>query len=226
MIQTQKISVAFGGQKVLEDLTWTIKPAQRIGLIGPNGAGKSTLLKVLAGSQTVDSGTVTIGGTETVGYLPQDAQERPSDRNVVDEALTAFEEVNELLERERRLTAALEANDDHDSADYRRLLHELDRVHLELTSEESHTTRPKTEAVLMGLGFEASDLERPMGAFSGGWRMRVALAKILLREPDYLLLDEPTNHLDIVSIDWLEGYLRSYRGSVIIVSHDRYFLDR
>ncbi len=226
MIQVQNISLAFGGQKVLDELSWTVKPNRRIGLIGPNGAGKSTLLKILADLQGVDAGTVTMGGSDTVGYLAQDAQEGGSEQTVINEALSAFEHVLALQSREKALTAEIAEADDHQSESYRRLLDELDRVHVDLNAAEAHLVRPKTEAVLLGLGFEPDELDRPMSTFSGGWKMRVALAKILLREPEYLLLDEPTNHLDIVSIDWLESYLRSYRGTVVIVSHDRYFLDR
>ncbi len=226
MIQLHSISVAFGGQQVLENLTWTIRPGQRIGLIGPNGAGKSTLLRLVAGRLDPDEGTVSMGGTSTVGYLEQDAQEWKSGRSVVDEAMTAFEETLSLQNRERELTQLLASEKDHESDAYERTLRDLDHVHARLAAHESHLMRPRAEAVLEGLGFESSELERPLETFSGGWRMRVALAKILLQEPDFLLLDEPTNHLDIVSIDWLESYLKSYRGTVVMVSHDRYFLDR
>ncbi len=226
MIQLHGISLAFGGQQVLNDLTWTVRPGQRIGLIGPNGAGKSTLLKLIAGRLNPDEGTVSMGGSQSVGYLEQDAQESNTGRSVVDEAMTAFEETLSLEKQERDLTQLLASEIDHGSERYRRILLDLDRVHGILAAHESHLMRPRTEAVLAGLGFEASELDRPLETFSGGWRMRVALAKILLREPDFLLLDEPTNHLDIVSIDWLESYLKSYRGTVVMVSHDRYFLDR
>jgi ATP-binding cassette subfamily F protein 3 len=225
MIQLLNITLAFGGQLVLDGLTWTIKPDQRIGLIGPNGAGKSTLLRVIAGVQPAE-GTVSMSGGVTVGYLAQDTQEQASDRSVLEEAMTAFEEVLGLQAEEHRITEELDAEPDHESEHYEKLLHTLERVHAELMTKDAHLIRPKTEAVLTGLGFEPDELDRPMHTFSGGWRMRVALAKILLREPSFLLLDEPTNHLDIVSIDWLEGYLKSYPGTVVIVSHDRYFLDR
>ncbi len=226
MIQLLNIALAFGGQRVLDGLTWTVKPNLRIGLIGPNGAGKSTLLKVIAGHLPPDAGTVSMPGGTTVGYLAQDAQEVATDRTVVEEALTAFDEVLTLQDEEHRLTEALDAEADHATDHYRKLLHALERVHAGLVAREAHLIRPRTETVLAGLGFEPDDLERPMHTFSGGWRMRVSLAKILLRQPDFLLLDEPTNHLDIVSIDWLEGYLKSYPGTVVLVSHDRYFLDR
>ena len=196
-----------------------------MGLVGPNGAGKTTLLRVISGAQEIDGGTVSLGGLH-VGYLEQDFQEGESDRSVIDEALRAFADVLDAMARDHEITDRLAHLEDHDSPEYQRLLHELDDVHVKLASSESHLIRPKAEAVLTGLGFEPDELDRPMSTFSGGWRMRVALARLLLMLPDVLLLDEPTNHLDIDSIAWLEGYLKSYPGTVVIVSHDRYFLDR
>ena len=224
MIQLHDIALAFGGQRVLDGLTWTIKPGERIGLIGPNGAGKTTLLRVVAGFQDVDGGT--IARSSTVGYLEQDVQEANAEGTVLDEALRAFDAVLALQDEEHRITHDLEAEPDHTSPRYLKLLHALERVHTDLVTSEAHLIRPRTETVLTGLGFEPDDLDRPLRTFSGGWRMRVVLARLLLRRPDVLLLDEPTNHLDIVSIDWLEDYLRSYPGTVVLVSHDRYFLDR
>ena len=225
MIQLQHIDLAFGGRQLLDGITWTIKPNRRIGLIGPNGAGKSTLLRVIAGVQPVDEGTIQRGG-DTVGYLAQDVQELATERSVLAEAMEAFTEVIELQQEEHRLTQALGDHPDHTSEAYVSLLHALERVHAQLVTHEAHRIQDRTEAVLTGLGFDPEDLERPVGTFSGGWRMRVALARLLLQRPDVLLLDEPTNHLDIDSIGWLEAYLKGYSGTVIIVSHDRYFLDR
>ena len=224
MIQLHNIALAFGGQVILDRLTWTVTPGHRIGLIGTNGAGKTTLLRVMAGLQEVDEGTV--GRSSAVGYLAQDAQEVATQRTVLDEALNAFDAMSTLQEEEHRITQQMDEEPDHSSARYQKLLHALERVHAELVAKDIHLMRPKTEAVLTGLGFEPDDFDRPLATFSGGWRMRVALAQLLLRKPDILLLDEPTNHLDIVSIDWLEGYLKSYPGTVVLVSHDRYFLDR
>lgn len=226
MIQLNNIHLAFAGIPILDGLSWTIKPNQRIGLIGPNGAGKSTLLKLLAGTYTADAGTIQKSGGIQIGYLAQDVQESNLDRSVLDEAMTAFADVLEWQAKEIRLTEALEAESDHTTAHYEQLLHDLDDVHTHLNASDAHLIRPKSEAVLTGLGFDADELTRPMSSYSGGWRMRVALAKILLSEPDYLLLDEPTNHLDIESIAWFEQYLKSYRGTVVLVSHDRYVLDR
>ncbi|WP_022836714.1 ABC-F family ATP-binding cassette domain-containing protein [Salisaeta longa] len=226
MIQLQNIALAFGGTPLFTDLTWTITPdAERIGLIGPNGAGKSTLLKVIAGEQPVDSGHVSTGRL-SVGYLEQDVHEMPADRSVRAEAQRAFDDVLALEAKEEELTAQLDAATDYESEAYQQLLDRLARVQEQLHAHEAHRMRSAVDATLTGLGFAPDDLDRPLRTFSGGWRMRVALAKLLLQRPDVLLLDEPTNHLDIDSIDWLEGYLKSYPGTVIIVSHDRYFLDR
>ena len=227
MIQLTNVSLQFAGEPIFEDLSWTITPeGHRIGLVGPNGAGKTTLLKIIAGRLTPDSGTVDRGGSTEVGYLEQDVQEMPPDRSVRAEALTAFSNVLDLEAEEERITERLNAIDDYESDEYERLLGRLERVQEKLNAAESHRLRPRAEATLTGLGFDPDDLDRPLRTFSGGWRMRVALAKLLLQRPNILLLDEPTNHLDIDSIDWLEEYLRSYPGTVVIVSHDRYFLDR
>ena len=226
MIQLTNISLSFGGTPIFRNLSWTITPeGHRIGLIGPNGAGKTTLLKVISGDLAVDDGRVETGKT-SVGYLEQDIQELPPERSVRAEALRAFDDVLELERKEEEITAELADTTDYESDAYQKLLDQLQRVQEALNAREAHRIRSQTDAALTGLGFDPDDLDRPIRTFSGGWRMRVALAKLLLQRPDVLLLDEPTNHLDIDSIDWLEGYLKGYPGSVIIVSHDRYFLDR
>ena len=226
MIQLNNISLTFGGQPIFEDLSWTIPDEpRRIGLIGPNGAGKTTLLKVIAGTQPVDAGRVDRGST-TVGYLEQNVQEMPGDRTVREEAVRAFDDVLALEAKEEKITRQLTEATDYESDRYAQLLDRLQRVQERLNTADAHRIRARTDAALTGLGFDPDDLDRPLRTFSGGWRMRVSLAKLLLQRPDVLLLDEPTNHLDIGSIDWLEGYLKGYEGTVIIVSHDRYFLDR
>ena len=197
----------------------------RIGLVGPNGAGKTTLLRVISGETEPDLGSVQQGST-TLGYLKQEVEESPGHRPVIEEAMDAFAEVRRLHEEEDRILIDLGNEADHESKRYSKLLEDLDRVHMALHAGEAHRARPRAEAVLSGLGFEADAMDQPLGTFSGGWRMRVALAKLLLKQPDVILLDEPTNHLDIDSIDWLENYLKAYPGTVVIVSHDRYFLDR
>ncbi len=226
MIQLSNMSLSFGGRQIFDTLTWTLKPGLSIGLIGPNGAGKSTLLRVLAGRQPIDDGAVAVSNDATIGFLEQDVQEMPTDRTIKEEALLAFREVIDLQHEELRITRQLEKEEDHESEVYIRLLADLARVQDRLVAHEAHRIEDQTEAILTGLGFDAADVDRPLRSFSGGWRMRVALAKLLLQQPSFLLLDEPTNHLDIDSIDWLERYLRNYSGTVVIVSHDRYFLDR
>ncbi len=226
MIQLFNASLAFGGRQILDNASWSLRAGQRIGLVGPNGAGKTTCLRVLMQRQPLDGGTLDIPGGTTLGYLEQDTQEADRGLSVLDEAMRAFDQVLTLQKREVELTDALEAATDHTTDAYDTLLHDLDHVHTRLIALDAHTAKPRTEAVLTGLGFDPADLDRPMKTFSGGWKMRVALARLLLQRPDFLLLDEPTNHLDIDSIDWLETYLKGYPGAVVVVSHDRYFLDR
>ncbi|MBL7976760.1 MAG: ABC-F family ATP-binding cassette domain-containing protein [Bacteroidetes Order II. Incertae sedis bacterium] len=226
MIHLQHIHLSFGGQTVFKDLNWFIKANRRIGLIGPNGAGKSTLLRVITGEYRPDEGDISMSGQLTLGYLEQEVQEAAGNRTVLGEALEAFAHV---FERERQIEAlneALLATTDHNDPAYFRKLERLERLQMELDAADAHNLPVRCAQVLNGLGFTEPDLHRPLATFSGGWRMRVALAKMLLRSPDVLLLDEPTNHLDIESIGWLEGYLKAYKGTVILVSHDRYFLDR
>ncbi len=220
MIQLQGIDVALGGNQILEGLTWTLKDGKRIGLIGPNGAGKTTLLRVIGGYLDPDDGQVARSGS--VGYLAQDVQEVTSSRSVIEETLTAFEAIEALQDREESLTQAL----DLPGTNQAKILRELEAIHERLAIQEAHSAQARAETVLEGLGFSTDDLTRPVDTLSGGYRMRVSLARILLQRPDVLLLDEPTNHLDILSIDWLEQYLSSYAGTVVLVSHDRYFLNR
>ncbi|MFB6273450.1 MAG: ABC-F family ATP-binding cassette domain-containing protein [Salinibacter sp.] len=225
MVKLEDVTIRFGEEPLIDDLSWTITPEpHRIGLVGPNGAGKTTLLKIIVGEQRVDSGTVTREGV-SIGYLEQDVQELPDDRTVRDEALRAFEDVLDLEEKEQRISEEL-AETDHESDRHEKLLGQLHRVQETLDAREVHRIRPRTEATLTGLGFDPDELDRPLRTFSGGWRMRAALARLLLKQPDVLLLDEPTNHLDIESIDWLEDTLETYPGAVILVSHDRSVLDR
>ncbi len=220
LLGLQNLTFEFGARTIVSDATWHIQPNERIGLIGYNGTGKSTLLKVLTGQYQPSAGTVEKGRETTIGFLHQDLLSFDTDDSILDVALGAFERVKELEKEIEQLGTELERTGDEQLAiDYAEKLHELEV----LGGYEMHH---KTEEILQGLGFSNESLQRPYKEFSGGWRMRVLLAKMILMQPDVLLLDEPTNHLDLPSIEWLEKYLKSYSGSVVIVSHDRYFLDR
>ncbi len=226
MIQLKDICLSFGSREIFKDLNWNIKGGKRIGLLGPNGEGKTTLLNIIAGFTKTDSGSVITSPSHTVGYLPQEVEDSDSRRTVLEEALTAFGKIIELEREMESVRESLDSITDKSSYDYGKALHRLDSLQNELKARDSHTTVFRTEKLLTGLGFETEELNAPLSTFSGGWRMRVALAKLLLVNPDVLLLDEPTNHLDIESIDWLENYLTEFSGTVILVSHDQYFLDR
>ncbi|HTD94888.1 MAG TPA: ABC-F family ATP-binding cassette domain-containing protein [Chitinophagaceae bacterium] len=216
----QNVTFEFGARAIVEDATWHIQPNERIGLIGYNGTGKSTLLKLLVGQYTPSAGTVERSRTTSIGYLHQDLLSFDTNESILQVALGAFEKVL-LLEKEiEELGKELERTGDEKTLhDYSDKLHELETL-------GGYDIHHRTEEVLQGLGFPNADLNRPYKEFSGGWRMRVLLAKMILAQPDLLLLDEPTNHLDLPSIEWLEKYLLHYQGSVVIVSHDKYFLNR
>ena len=226
MIQLKNISLSFGSRDIFKNLSWHIKDGKRIGLFGPNGVGKTTLLNMLAGLYKPDSGALSMPPSHVIGYLPQEVEETYTDRTILEEALSIFNEIQELESESETIAEELNNISDHDSALYKKSLLRLDAIHNELRTRDSHTIRYQTEKMLLGLGFEVADLNKALNIFSGGWRMRVALAKLLLQNPNILLLDEPTNHLDIESIDWLEEYLKQFQGTVILVSHDQYFLNR
>ena len=224
MISVDNLTVSFGGWDLFKDISLLVNPKDRIGLVGKNGAGKSTLLKVIAGEQPATSGTVTRSGDVTVGYLPQ--QMKVADTtSLVEETAGAFTEVIALEREIAELTDEIAVRTDYESADYEKLLHRLndatDRYHI-LGGDNREAEIEKT---LLGLGFRRSDFDRPTSEFSGGWRMRIELAKLLLRRPSVFLLDEPTNHLDIESIQWLEEFLINNGKAVIVISHDRKFVD-
>ena len=223
----QNVTFEFGARTIVKDATWHIQPNEHIGLIGYNGAGKSTLLKLFAGEFVPSSGTVERGRTTTIGYLHQDLLSFDTGNTILSVAMGAFEKIFELEKEIEALGKEIEMNHLHSATgDQDQLVHLYsDKLH-ELELLDGYNIQHKTEEVLHGLGFTAQDMERPFREFSGGWRMRVLLAKMILQKPDLLLLDEPTNHLDLPSIEWLEKYLQHYQGSVIIVSHDKYFLDR
>ena len=221
LIGFQNVTFEFGARAIVEDATWHIQPGDRIGLIGYNGTGKSTLLKVLVGEYTPSKGTVEKSKETTIGYLHQDLLSFDTNDNITEVALSAFERVRELEKEIERLGHELEQDSENESLliKYTDSLHELDVL-------DGYNIHHKAEEVLHGLGFSNEDLVRPYKEFSGGWRMRVLLAKMILQQPDVLLMDEPTNHLDLPSIEWLEKYLLHYKGSVVIVSHDKFFLNR
>ena len=221
LIGLQNVTFEFGARAIVEDATWHIQPGERIGLIGYNGTGKSTLLKLLVGQYTPSKGTVEKGRDTTIGYLHQDLLSFDTSETITEVALGAFERVRALEKEIEELGKELEANpEDNDILiKYTDALHEIDVL-------DGYNIEHKAEEVLHGLGFTNKDLIRPYKEFSGGWRMRVLLAKMILQAPDVLLLDEPTNHLDLPSIEWLEKYLLHYKGSVVIVSHDKFFLNK
>ena len=216
----QNVTFEFGARTIMKDVTWHIQPYERIGLIGYNGTGKSTILKLFVGEYMPSEGTVERSRTTSIGYLHQDLLSFDSNDSILAVAMSAFGKVLQVEKEIDELGQQLEKNHTDE------LLHRYtDKLH-EMELLDGYNIHHKTEEVLQGLGFANEDLLRPFREFSGGWRMRVLLAKMILQQPDLLLLDEPTNHLDLPSIEWLEKYLQHYQGSVIIVSHDKYFLNR
>ena len=220
LLGLQNLTFEFGARTIVEDATWHIQPGERIGLIGYNGTGKSTLLKVLTGQYSPAKGTVEKGRETTIGFLNQDLLGFETDESILEVAMGAFERVKAIEKEMDIVGTELEKTGDEKLAEkYADLLHEMDVL-------DGYSIHHKTESILQGLGFANEDLGKQYKMFSGGWRMRVLLSKMILMNPDVLLLDEPTNHLDLPSIEWLEKYLSNYPGAVVIVSHDRFFLDR
>jgi ATP-binding cassette, subfamily F, member 3 len=223
VLTLDRISKSYGGRTIFDNVSWSMPDDGRVGLVGLNGAGKSTLLKMIAGAIEPDSGRITRGQRTRVGYLAQDAPE-VAGRPLLAETLSALSEMQALDRRRRELGQILAVDTSgtaHDAA-----LVELGDVLSDLERHDFYTAESRAQAVLFGLGFAEPDLVRDVAEFSGGIRMRIALAKLLLAEPEFLMLDEPTNHLDIEARNWLEDYLENYKGGIILVSHDRYFLDR
>lgn len=216
----QNVTFEFGARTIVRDATWHIHPNERIGLIGYNGTGKSTLLKLFAGEYSPSAGTVERSRSTSIGYLHQDLLSFDTSESILEVALHAFDKAKRIEKELEILTKQLETTSTDELLNaYSEKLHEYEEA-------GGYTIEHRTEEVLQGLGFSNSDLKRPYREFSGGWRMRVLLAKMILQQPDLLLLDEPTNHLDLPSIEWLEKYLQHYKGAVVIVSHDKYFLNR
>ena len=220
MIAINNLTFEIGARALYDDANWHIKPGEKIGLIGANGTGKTTLLKIIVGDYTPTSGTISMAKDLKMGYLNQDLLSSQVDNTILHVAMEAFERQNQLHDEIESLLKKLETDYSED------LLHKLSDKQHEFEALDGYNIEYRAHEILAGLGFSDADTRRQLSEFSGGWRMRVILAKILLQTPDILLLDEPTNHLDLPSIKWLESYLQAFEGAIVIVSHDRYFLDR
>lgn len=224
MISIQNLSVEFSAKSLFDNINYVINPKDKIALVGKNGAGKSTMLKIIAGLQKPTSGQVAVPQGVTIGYLPQQMQTSDT-LTVVDEVRKAFSGIDKLKDELASLTDELSAREDYESASYQNLIERMTSLTDRIAIEDSENREAEMEKTLIGLGFVRSDFNRPTAEFSGGWRMRIELAKLLLTRPDVLLLDEPTNHLDIESIQWLEQFLVTKAKAVVLVSHDRAFID-
>ena len=224
MISINSVTVSYGGFTLLSDINFNISEQDKIGLVGKNGAGKSTMLKLICGLQNPTTGKIAVPGSVKIGYLPQ-IMEHHKGKSVIDETMTAFQEMFDLEAELERVTAELGERTDYESESYSKLIVHLNELNDRLAILRNDSPQVQAEKTLMGLGFKYEELGRPTETFSQGWNMRIELAKILLGKPDVMLLDEPTNHLDIESIEWLEDYLKNSRCSIVLISHDRKFLD-
>src|SRR5437588_5983176 len=223
MIQFVDAGKRFGHKLLFEDLDWLITPNDRVGVVGANGTGKSTLLKVLAGIETLDYGSIVRTKGISAGYLPQDGLSL-SGRTVFAECMSVFAELLSMEQELEQLTARL-SEVDHESAEYRQVADRFHTLESQFRAHDGYALDAQVGSVLTGLGFRKEDWQRATEEFSGGWQMRIALAKLLLQKPNLLLLDEPTNHLDLETRNWLEDYLTTYPNAFVLISHDRYFLD-
>jgi ATP-binding cassette subfamily F protein 3 len=220
------INVSFGGKPALRDISFRIEPGERVAIVGPNGAGKTTMLRVLTGETLPDSGEVLVPNRTTMGYLPQEADFGLGERPLREEVLSVFAPVHEAEAEMRRLEHRMGEIDDHESPEFLEIAHRYDHLQHEVHRLDGHSIESRVERVLAGLGFSPRQFDRPLREMSGGWQMRALLAKLLLIEPDLMLLDEPTNHLDLESMLWLEDWIRASRAAVLMVSHERAFMDR
>ena len=220
MISINNLTFEIGSRALYDDASWHIKPGDKVGLIGANGTGKSTLLRLIVGQYTPTSGTISMAKDLKIGYLNQDLLSYHSDKSILHVAMEAFERQNQLHTEIENLLKKLETDYSDD------ILNKLSDKQMEFEALDGYNIEFRAHEILAGLGFSDEEQKRPLATFSGGWRMRVMLARILLQAPDILLLDEPTNHMDLPSIKWLENYLQAFEGAIVIVSHDRYFLDR
>jgi len=225
MINAHNISVSFGGETLFDAISFRLGKGDRVGLIGKNGAGKSTLLKLIASVNQPTSGSFALEKNCKIGYLPQDL-DFENGRTVLEEAYLAFEEIKKVEARQEEIHKIMEQTQDFESDSYMAVLDELTELNTRYEMIGGYLYQAQTEKILLGLGFSMTDLNAPTDTFSGGWRMRIELAKLLLKDNDVLLLDEPTNHLDIESIIWLEQFLKKFKGALVMVSHDRMFLDQ
>src|SRR3984893_10231103 len=223
MIQLSGAGKRYGPRILFENVDWLVTPNERAGIVGANGTGKSSLLKVLAGIEGLDSGQISTQKGVTLGYLPQEGLSL-SGRSVFAECMTVFADLRALEEEQEQLTQRM-SEIDHQSPEYASVAERFHRADSEFRARDGYAIEAQVGSVLSGLGFPQRDWKRRTEEFSGGWQMRIALAKLLLEKPNLLLLDEPTNHLDLEARNWLEDYLGSYPHAFVLISHDRYFLD-
>mgnify|MGYP000996421822 FL=1 len=224
MISIEQITVEFDSRRLLDNITFLVNQKDKIGLVGRNGAGKSTLLKLIAGHEQATSGKIVFSPDLTVGYLPQHMIHNEG-TTVMQETQKAFDRINQLQLEIDSLTKEMSEREDYESDEYSEIIDKLSRAYEHMQIIDSGNFQAEMEKTLLGLGFLRSDFDRQCSEFSGGWRMRVELAKILLQCPDVILLDEPTNHLDIESIQWLENFLAYTSSAILLVSHDKIFID-
>ena len=224
MLNLTNITVSFGGRDLYKNISFQINPKDKIGVVGKNGAGKSTMLKLIIGEHKPTSGSINRPNSLTVGYLPQELNVSTNE-NILNEVLKANKKLLQINFRLDEINKEITTRTDYESDSYMKLLTELSELNEQMIHLDCDNQLKDAELLLKGLGFNQNELNKPYSSFSGGWKMRVELAKLLIQKPNVVLLDEPTNHLDIESIQWLERYLKNYAGIILLISHDREFLD-